>query len=253
MPQEEKGIEGDYRVMDPSSAVAVAIVGRGRLDIPPGLCHMAGTFKTENLGIEKIIANILRRPQLRHLVVCGREEFGHFPGDALISLFRDGVDEDMRIIGTKAPIPFLCNTPPEAVERIREQVQLHDLVHPKDAEEIIEYDPVYEFDPESRERLLSLLRSLQERDDPPFGEPMFYRAPALFADGEELATGMHHAADRIVSGMLGMANEKLATTAPYVIVSGDPGVVLDPVKGVVEEAPSVELMERMRHYLTGGL
>ena len=73
-------IVGDYEVHEGESSVAVAIVGRGTVEVPSHLCRIIGTYKTENLGIEKIVANIVSRPEIRHLVVCGREEFGHYPG-----------------------------------------------------------------------------------------------------------------------------------------------------------------------------
>ncbi len=251
MTRDGRIMEEDHRVMTPRSAVAVAVAGRGRPDVHSFLCHIAGTLKTEKLGIEKMIATVLLRPWVRQLVVRGREGLGHFQARAPISLCRDGVDDDMGIIGAKAPMSSLCNTPPEAAKMFRAKVELHDLIHPKDFDEMVEYDPVYDLEESSRQELPRPLECLRERDDPPFGEPMRYSAPLLFADGDDLLRGMHRGAYRIANGMLGMASEGLSTTAPSVV--GDiPGVISEPAKGVMEEAASVGPSERMRHCLTGG-
>ncbi len=247
------GIAGDYIVNENRSNVAVAIIGRGTVEVPPHLCHMMGTFKTENLGIEKIIANIISRPWIRHLVVCGREEFGHYPGDAMLSLHSQGVDGEMRIIGTRAPIPFLSNTPTEHIERFRSQVTIHDLVEPKEAEEIIEYDPCYCFNATEKERLLTLLEELYGREDPPFpGKAIYSESESLIQSGEGLGEGMHLLSDRIVSGMLSMADQQLSTTSPFITLSYDPAIIINPVDGTVVEVSSVDLANRLRDYLTGG-
>jgi len=136
--EKRRSPSGDCYIGNETSSVAVAIVGGGNVDLAPHLYHALGRFKTENLGIEKMIAFLVRRPKIRHLVVCGREEFGHYPADALLCLHRNGVDGEKRIIGTRAPIPYLCNTPLEAIAKFRLQLTLHDLVEPKEAEEIIE-------------------------------------------------------------------------------------------------------------------
>ena len=254
MPEDsEPTIAGDYELNESDSSVAVAIVGRGTVEVPDHLCRIIGTYKTENLGIEKIVANIVSRPEIRHLVVCGREEFGHYPGDALLNLHRNGVDDDMRIIGTRAPIPFLCNTTTETVDRFRVQVGIHDLVEPKEADEIIEYDPVYHFTDEERERLIDLLITLNDRGDKPFDSPpiMVHSATILKA-GEGLGKGMHILSDRIVSGMLAMATERLSTTSPFITIGTEPGIILNPVDGRVDEVDSVSLAMKLRDYLTGG-
>jgi hypothetical protein len=43
-------------------------------------------------------------------------------------LFRNGVDERRKIVGTEAPTPYLFNIPMDYIDRVREQVTLVDLV-----------------------------------------------------------------------------------------------------------------------------
>ena len=160
----------------------------------------------------------------------------------------------MRIIGTRAPIPFLCNTVMSTVERFREQIQIHDLVDPKEADEIIEYDPIYVFTPQETERLLETLSVIHELQDPPYGEPpLLDHSASILKAGEGLGKAMNVLSDRIVSGMLAMAAEKLSTTSPFITIDKEPGLILNPVDGLVDEVASVELATRLRDYLTGGV
>ncbi|MFQ5837094.1 MAG: tetrahydromethanopterin S-methyltransferase subunit A, partial [Candidatus Bathyarchaeia archaeon] len=89
---------------------------------------LAGTLQTENIGIEKIVANIASNPNIRYLILCGEEVAGHRSGDALRALIKNGVDEKRTIIGTEAPTPYLFNIPLEAIERFRNQITLVDLL-----------------------------------------------------------------------------------------------------------------------------
>ncbi|NYT12335.1 MAG: tetrahydromethanopterin S-methyltransferase subunit A, partial [Methanomassiliicoccales archaeon] len=65
-------IKGDYSLGEESSPCAVAIVGRGEVDVPPDLYSIIGRFKTENMGIEKIAMNVISNPRIRFLIVCGK-------------------------------------------------------------------------------------------------------------------------------------------------------------------------------------
>lgn len=89
---------------------------------------LAGTLQTENIGIEKIIANVASNPNIRYLILCGEEVMGHSSGDALRALVKNGVDEKRTIVGSKAATPYLFNIPIEAVERFRDQITLLDLI-----------------------------------------------------------------------------------------------------------------------------
>ncbi len=227
-------------------------MGRGEVDIPSHLFRVKGTFKTENLGIEKIVANLVRRPEVRHLVVCGKEEFGHYPGDGIRSLWENGMDENHRIIGTRSPIPFLCNTPPEAVQRLREQLTLHDLVHPKDVDEIVEYDPAYAFDDPRRQELISKLEELESLHTPALeAEPILYDNQVISGEAGRLGKDMNSTADRIVSAMLSLPYEKLVTHTGLAIVSEPYRLLMDPVEGSIVEVPSLRLAQHLRRYLTG--
>jgi tetrahydromethanopterin S-methyltransferase subunit A len=87
---------------------------------------IAGRCDTENIGIEKIVLNLISRPQVRWLILCGTEAPGHRAGDALMCLAVNGVDAQMRIVGAAGWRPLLKNALPEEVARFREQITMVD-------------------------------------------------------------------------------------------------------------------------------
>ena len=126
---------------DDFSPVAVCVILRWmREETPPEIedlgrggveagATLSGTLQTENIGLEKIICNIVSNSNIRRLIVCGPGSPGHLVGDAILSLSANGVDADKRIIAAKAPTPYLFNIPPEFVERFRKQVKVIDLIN----------------------------------------------------------------------------------------------------------------------------
>jgi tetrahydromethanopterin S-methyltransferase subunit A len=85
---------------------------------------LAGTLQTENVGLEKVICNVVANPNIRYILLCGPESPGHSTGEAILALMANGVDERKKIIGTKAPTPYLFNIPLESIERFRQQIQV---------------------------------------------------------------------------------------------------------------------------------
>ena len=130
--------KGKYLVSNPLSPVGVVIILTSPYDKMPketeelvraGIekgAGISGTLQTANIGIEKIVVNLISNPNIRYLILTGRES-GHFPCDALKALFRNGVDEKGYILNTKAPTAILKNIPKETIERLRQQIQLIDL------------------------------------------------------------------------------------------------------------------------------
>lgn len=131
--------EGRYlRGNDFSPAAVVIILAHEEEKIPPEIedlvrtgaeagAALSGTVQTPNIGIEKIICNVIANPNIRYAILSGPESEGHRTGDAFKSLFRNGVDERKRIIGTDAKHPLLYNLPMEFIERFCTQVTLVDI------------------------------------------------------------------------------------------------------------------------------
>jgi len=95
---------------------------------------VAGFCKTANVGLEKVVCNVLANPNIRWIVVAGHENPGHRSGKAIIMLARYGVDPHTRRIMCRdgpcrdIPTGYLPNIPLYAVERFRRQVTVVDLL-----------------------------------------------------------------------------------------------------------------------------
>ncbi len=100
---------------------------------------LAGFLQTENVGIEKIICNVIANPNIRYVVLCGVESAGHHPGQTFESFMKNGVDDKRQIIGAVSLTPFLYNVSLEALERFRKQIQLVSLL--TDDDRRIRIDP----------------------------------------------------------------------------------------------------------------
>ena len=133
--------EGCYLRGNDNSPVAVVVILKWQREKTPpeieklvrtGLeseAALSGTLQTENVGLEKVICNVSANPNIRRLIVCGPESPGHFTGEAIMSLYEKGIDENRRIIGTQAPAPYLYNIPPEWIGRFREQTKPVNLIN----------------------------------------------------------------------------------------------------------------------------
>lgn len=142
-PAERSGwppLPGDYSVLRFNASVAVCTLNSGEMasalaaQAPVGLA-IVGAMHTENLGIERVIRNILANPNIRWLVLCGedtRQLVGHLPGQSFESLFASGLDDKQRIVGAKGKRPYLKNLTPEHVRVLREQVRLVSLIGERD-------------------------------------------------------------------------------------------------------------------------
>ena len=129
-------LPGAYQVVRYQAPVAICtltdeqlMAAIGHLDGPE--ISIAGTMFTENLGIERLIRNILANPNIRFLIVCGSDSHqavGHLPGQSLLALARSGLDDRSRIIGAQGKRPYLRNISPEAIAYFRKTVEVLDLI-----------------------------------------------------------------------------------------------------------------------------
>lgn len=98
-----------------------------RVAIETGVA-LSGTLQTENIGVEKIISNVVGNPNIRYLVLCGEEVAGHRAGTAVKALLTNGITKKRTIIGSQSVTPYLFNISLEAIDRFRKQVTLVDLI-----------------------------------------------------------------------------------------------------------------------------
>jgi len=104
-----------------------------------GICDagaaMCGSCKTENLGLEKVIANIVANPNIRFMLCCGTEVKGHLAGQTMIALHKGGVKEG-RVVGAEGAIPFIENLNDDAIKRFQEQVECVNIMESEDLKTI---------------------------------------------------------------------------------------------------------------------
>lgn len=125
-------LAGSYHVLRFRAPVAVCTLNSTGLatqlrDLSPAGLAITGTMHTENLGIERLIRNSIANPNIRFLVVCGedtRQKIGHLPGQSLVSLCLNGVDDRNRIRGAQGKRPVLKNLTPGEITAFRDQVEL---------------------------------------------------------------------------------------------------------------------------------
>ena len=132
-------VSGEYVVGNPESCVAVVTLGSHGLDeaaIEAGAA-ISGPCHTENLGIEKVVANYISNPNIRFMVIAGSEVQGHITGQCFKALYENGIGDDGGIIGAKGAIPFLENAGKDAIERFQRQiVEVVDLIDVEDTGKI---------------------------------------------------------------------------------------------------------------------
>jgi tetrahydromethanopterin S-methyltransferase subunit A len=128
-PEQGRYVRGN----DYSPVAVCAILDTFDFAIPPELnqlvmsgvdsgAALSGMLQTENIGLEKMVCNIVANPNIRYIVLCGRESPGHLPGESLLALRENGISDMKQIVGTRAPTPHLYNIPSELIERFRGQI-----------------------------------------------------------------------------------------------------------------------------------
>ncbi len=146
-PPERAGwppLPGDYVVVRHGAPVAVCTLNSGDLEetvaaLRPAGLAIIGALHTENLGIERIVRNVLANPNVRFLVTCGedtRQAIGHLPGQSLAALCANGIDGAGRIVGARGKRPVLKNVTCEEIDAFRRQVTFVDLTGVGDAPRI---------------------------------------------------------------------------------------------------------------------
>jgi len=125
---------GEFTVCSPNGCVAVVLLNIQYT--PPECVAIYGRLRTENIGIEKIVANAISNPHIRFLVVCGDDIRGHRSGSSLLALHKNGIDNNHRIIDAPGAIPYIENLKEDAIKRFQDQLNVVDLIGEKEKEKI---------------------------------------------------------------------------------------------------------------------
>src|SRR6478736_969423 len=133
---------GDYVLGNPEGSVAICTLSNR--DLPNRLISagepavaISGRCDTENIGVEKVVLNLLANPRIRWLVICGTEAKGHRAGDAFLRLKERGVDVDMRVLESASWRPILKNLTLLDVAQFRQQIEEVNLIGVTDIEGIL--------------------------------------------------------------------------------------------------------------------
>jgi tetrahydromethanopterin S-methyltransferase subunit A len=93
---------------------------------------VVGRLLSENKGIDAIIKFTLTHPELHYIIVCGKEVRGHQAGQALVSLYENGINYDktggMIIVGAKGPNPVLASSWEEINVFRKQIIMIYNLI-----------------------------------------------------------------------------------------------------------------------------
>lgn len=127
-------LSGEYKVGNEKGCVAVLTLN-SEMNFDSPLVAISGKIMTENLGVTRVLTNVLSNPNIRYLIICGKEVGGHFPGNAMVSFYEKGYDlsdlGSITIKNTKAADPRLPIEPDfieEVHSRFKKQITLIDLI-----------------------------------------------------------------------------------------------------------------------------
>ena len=143
---------GEFTPCSPYGSIAVVLLNIQYT--PPSTVGIYGPLKTENIGVEKIVANTISNPCIRFLVLCGEDIRGHRSGSSLLALHKNGIDANHRIIDAPGAIPYIENLKEEAIKRFQKQLEMVNLIGVQE-----------------KEKIDSMIAQCIEKNQPSFGKP----------------------------------------------------------------------------------
>ncbi len=128
-------VVGEYFALCDQPECAVAVSTLASVELPEALASMkprglciVGKTETENIGIDKVVKNIITNPAIRFLILAGKDPKGHLSGKTLLALWKNGVDKKMRVVASPSIHPFLKNVTLEEIEAFRKQVKVINMI-----------------------------------------------------------------------------------------------------------------------------
>jgi tetrahydromethanopterin S-methyltransferase subunit A len=96
---------------------------------------IVGRLLSENKGIDAIIHHVNQNKKIKTIMVCGKEVWGHKAGHSLIELYKNGIDNNKKIIGSNSPDPYLTVSSLQ-VNYFRKEINLINLINETDFKKI---------------------------------------------------------------------------------------------------------------------
>ncbi len=129
LPIPEESYQGN-----PSSTIAVCTLSS--LDLLKEMANsdmlqhisIVGRLLSENKGIDLIIRHVNQNKKIKTIIVCGKEVWGHKAGHSLFKLYRNGIDNNQRIINSNSPDPFLTVTKTQ-INYFRNEIILVNMIN----------------------------------------------------------------------------------------------------------------------------
>ena len=88
---------------------------------------IAGRLLSENKGIDSLVRYVILNTKISMILLCAEDTLGHRPGHSLLCLYKNGIDENGKIIGSQSPQPIVSLTKQE-VSRFQNQVKIIDKI-----------------------------------------------------------------------------------------------------------------------------
>ncbi len=89
---------------------------------------IVGRLLSENKGIDVIIRHVNQNKKIKTIIVCGKEVWGHKAGHSLFKLYKNGIDNNQRIINSNSPDPFLTVTKSQ-LNYFRNEITLVNMIN----------------------------------------------------------------------------------------------------------------------------
>jgi tetrahydromethanopterin S-methyltransferase subunit A len=84
---------------------------------------IVGRLLSENKGIDSLIRSTISNEKIDTIILCGKDTLGHKPGDSLLCLYKNGMDENHKIIDSQSPHPILTVTKKE-ISKFQRQIKI---------------------------------------------------------------------------------------------------------------------------------
>ncbi|MBI1663795.1 MAG: tetrahydromethanopterin S-methyltransferase subunit A [Nitrosopumilus sp.] len=94
-----------------------------------------GRLFSENKGIDNMIQYVFKNKNIKKIILCGKEVWGHKSGHSLLQLHKNGIDENFRIINSISPDPYLTVSK-DAIEYFQKNITIIDLINETNLEVI---------------------------------------------------------------------------------------------------------------------
>jgi tetrahydromethanopterin S-methyltransferase subunit A len=159
-------VSGRYVVGNPARNVAVCTLASSDLVDHIGArdeVAIVGRLYTLNLGLEKLVWNVISNPAIRFLLLCGDDTSIQI-SQGIVNLHARGFDEQHHIQDVRGYQPFVHNLTDEEVTAFQRQVELVPLIGEVDVDAI-----------------LTAARQLESRSPGPLGAGVRHQFPEPLA------------------------------------------------------------------------